>query len=392
MSAHPALKPGSLGGLELRNRIIKTATYEGMSPGGLVEDALVQHHTELARGGVGMTTVAYCAVSPDGRTFAEQLLMCEENLAAFKALTTSVHTAGAAVSLQLGHCGGFSKNKELVGKRPYGPSTHINEYGLFSGLIRTRAMTAADMERTTEEFATAALNAKDSGFDAVEVHLGHGYLLSQFLSPKINRRRDRYGGSLENRMRFPLQVVRRVRERVGPDFPVIAKTNLDDGVRGGLTIDEAIEVARALENSGVTALVMSGGLVTKSALYLMRGERPLKEMIEVEKNPAQRLALRIFGPSVIKKVEFEELFFLPLARQIRAAVSMPLILLGGAISGENLATAMNEGFEFVAMGRALLADPDFVNRLAENPVFRTRCNQCNKCIAEMDRGGVRCVL
>ncbi len=392
MNTHPALQPGYLGTLALRNRIIKTATYEGMSPGGLIDDALIRHHTELARGGVGMTTVAYCAVSPDGRTFAEQLQMSDANLPMFRRLTDTVHAAGAAVSLQLGHCGGFSKNKELVGKRPYGPSTHLNEYGLFSGLLRTRAMSVADMERTAEEFAAAALHAKECGFDAIEVHLGHGYLLSQFLSPKINKRRDEYGGSLENRMRFPLQVVAAVRERVGPHFPVIAKTNLADGVRGGLQIDDAVEIARTLERSGVTALIMSGGLVAKSALYLLRGGRPLREMIEVEKNPAQRLALRVFGPSVVKKVEFEELFFLPMARQVRAAVSMPLILLGGAISGDNLSTAMDEGFEFVAMGRALLADPDFVRRLEDDPHFRTRCNQCNKCIAEMDRGGVRCVL
>jgi len=384
--------PAELGSLRLRNRIIKTATYEGMTPGGVPSQALIDHHTTLARGGVGMTTVAYCSVSANGRTFAEQMYMREGIVPQLLTLTRSVRDAGAKVSLQLGHCGAFSRNRDLPGRRPIAPSFAINEYGLMSGMPFTRAMTDRDMETVVDEFGTAAALAVRAGFDALELHLGHGYLLSQFISPATNRRRDRWGGSLDNRMRLPLAVVAEVRRRVGNDVPILAKTNLRDGFRGGLQLDESVGVAQRLEAAGVNALVLSGGFTSKSPFYLFRGKRPLKEMIEVEKNPLQRLVLRFLGARVIKEYPFRELFFLDDARVVRQAVRMPLVLLGGALSRTSLETAMAEGFDFVAMGRALIADPDLVIRMQRGEIERSRCTSCNKCVAEMDRGGVRCVL
>jgi len=384
--------PARLRALELRNRVIKTATYEGMSPGGVPSDALIRHHRDLAAGGVGMTTVAYCAVSPNGRTFKEQMYMRAEIVPKLRELTDAVHSEGAAVSIQLGHCGYFSRNTALPGRRSIGPSFRINEYGLMSGVPFARAMTMADIAATVEEFATAAALAVRAKFDAVELHLGHGYLLSQFLCPATNRRRDQWGGSLDNRMRFPLAVLRRVREQVGPDFPILAKTNLRDGFKGGLELEESIGVAQRLEAAGVDAIVLSGGFTSKTPFYLFRGARPLKEMIEVEKNRLQKLVLRFFGSRVIKEYPFHELFFLDQARAVRRAVRVPLVLLGGILSLDNLETAMRESFEFVAMGRALIADPDLINRMRRGEATRSRCTSCNKCVAEMDRNGVRCVL
>ena len=253
-------------------------------------------------------------------------------------------------------------------------------------------MTEADMERTADDFARAALEARAAGFDAVELHLGHGYLLSQFLSPAVNRRRDAYGGSIENRLRFPRRVAERVLAAVGERMAVLAKINLADGFRGGLDIDDAVAVAKSLEQDGVHALVLSGGFTSKTPLYLLRGGRPLSAMIAVEKSRTQRVALRLFGPSIVKAYPFEEMFFLPLARQVRRAVNMPLALLGGVVSLDNLDAAMREGFEFVAMGRALIADPTLIADFQAGTKTRTRCNNCNACIAEMDAGGVRCVL
>jgi 2,4-dienoyl-CoA reductase-like NADH-dependent reductase (Old Yellow Enzyme family) len=376
----------------LRNRIIKTATYEGMTPHGAPSAQLVRHHVELAEGGVGMTTVAYCAVSPNGRTFAEQMWMREEIVPALSSLTSAVHEAGAAVSLQLGHCGYFSRNAELPGRRSLGPSALLNEYGLLSGIPFSRAMTEDDLGATTRDFADAAERARRAGFDAVEVHLGHGYLLSQFLSPATNRRRDRYGGSLENRLRFPLEVLASVRTRVGRDFAVIVKTNLRDGFRGGLEVEEAVLVCEALERAGVDAIELTGGFTSRTPFYLFRGKAPLKEMIEVEKSRLHRLALRLFGRRVMRDYPFEELYFLEYARQVRERVKLPLVLLGGCLSSANLETAMREGFDFVAMGRALIADPDLVARMADGRAERSRCTSCNRCVAEMDRAGVRCVL
>jgi 2,4-dienoyl-CoA reductase-like NADH-dependent reductase (Old Yellow Enzyme family) len=307
-------------------------------------------------------------------------------------LTAAVHAEGAAASIQLSHCGYFSRNRDLTIRRPLGPSARLNEYGLMTGLPFAGAMTVADVMAVTEEFGLAAARAVEAGFDAVEIHLGHGYLLSQFLSPATNRRRDRFGGSLGNRLRFPLAVVRRVREVVGPRVAVLAKINLCDGVRGGLGVDEAACVARCLEAEGTDALVMSGGLVSRNPLFLLRGATPLRQMIAVEKSRLQRLSLRLFGRALVRSYPFEELFFLPEARVVRAAVRIPLVLLGGVVSRANLETAMREGFEFVALGRALIADPDLVRRMEAGLAERTRCNACNQCIAEMDAGGVRCVL
>ena len=387
-----AFTPGRLGALELRNRVIKAATYEGMCPGGIPSDALIRHHRDLAAGGVVMTTVAYCAVSPNGRTFEEQMVMRAEIIPRLHAVTDAVHAAGAAVSLQLGHCGYFSKNRELPGRRSLGPSRQFNEYGLMSGVPFAKAMTEDDIATVIEEFASAAAGAMRAGFDAVELHLGHGYLLSQFLSPAINRRRDRWGGSLDNRMRLPLAVVQRVRSVVGPGFPILAKTNLRDGFTGGLELTESVGVAERLEAAGVDALVLSGGFTSKTPFYLFRGPRPLKEMIAVEKSWPQKLALRVFGSFIIKEYPFQEMFFLEDARRIRQAVRMPLVLIGGLLSLDNLERAMQAGFDFVALGRALIADPDLVNRMQRGEVTRSRCTSCNKCVAEMDRAGVRCVL
>ena len=382
-----------LGPVELKNRIIKTATYEGMTPGGAPSQALTEHHRELARGGVGMTTVAYCAVHPDGRTFEQQLLMREAVLPALRHLTESVHEAGGKVSLQIGHAGFFTKNEQLSTRLPRGPWFNANAYGTVKGMPLGLPMAERDIEEVTDAFVLSAERAAKVGFDAVEVHLGHGYLLSQFLSPAINRRRDRWGGArLENRMRFPLQVVQRVIDRVGDQLAVVAKLNLDDGFAGGLELCESIEVARALEQAGLHGLVMSGGFTSRTAMYLMRGGRPLPLMAQVEPSRIQRAALRLFGSFLVKAYEFDELFFLDKARQMRAAVDMPLVYLGGAVSLENLNTAMDEGFDLVAMGRALIADPDLIQRMEAGEAKRSRCNHCNACVAEMDDGGVRCVL
>jgi len=385
--------PSKLRGVTLRNRVIKTATYEGMCPGGVPSPALTKHHRDLAIGGVGMTTVAYCAVSPNGRTFSEQMFIHAGIVPRLREVTDAVHAAGAAASLQLGHCGYFSRNVEITAKRPLGPSFAINEYGLMAGMPFSSAMTEADIEATVGEFAAAAGLAAEAGFDAVELPLGPGYLLSQFLCPAVNRRRDRFGRSLENRLRFPLAVVRRVREIVGAEFPVLAKTNLRDGFGGGLEIEESIEVARALEAEGIDAIVLSGGFTSRTPFYLFRGERPLAEMIEVEKSRLQKLALRVFGRMIIKAYPFEEMYFLEDAREVRAAVKVPLVLLGGIVSLANVEQAMAEGFDFVAMGRALINDPGLIGKMERGEAVRSACVPCNKCIAEMDRpGGVRCVL
>ena len=258
------------------------------------------------------------------------------------------------------------------------------------GLSFSRAMTDADRERVAGDYARAATLAIEAGFDAVELHYGHGYLLSQYLSPYTNRRTDEYGGSLANRLRFPLAVLRRVREAVGPGYPILCKTNLSDGFARGMQIDEAVQVAAGLEEAGATALVLSGGFVSKTPLFMMRGNVPLREMVAVQDHWTRRVGLTLFGRFFVKTYPFTELFFLEDALRVRKAVTLPLVLIGGVLSVDGLERAMAEGFEFVSMGRALIYDPEMVHRLERGEVRKSDCDQCNRCIAEMDRGGVRC--
>lgn len=388
-----AFEPATLGPLRLRNRLLKAATYEGMSPGGVASSKLVAHHERLARGGVGMTTVAYCAVTPSGRTFGDQLQLGPESCATLRELVRRVHDAGAAASLQLGHAGFFSKLRDERGRAPRGPSRTLNAYGASSGVPLAGAMSDTDVLAVIDAFGDASARAVELGFDAVEIHLGHGYLLSQFLSTATNRREDRWGGSPERRLALPLAVLERVRRSVGRDRAVLAKTNLADGFEGGLEIEDAISIARALEATGhVDLIVPSGGFTSRTPFFLLRGGLPLKRMAAAQPEWMTRVGMRVLGGLMLRPYDFEEAFFLPLARQLRAAVSMPIALLGGLVSRSSIALAREEGFDFVVLGRALIADPELPQRMARGELERTRCNACNECIAEMDLGGVRCVL
>jgi len=238
--------PAKLNGLELRNRVIRAATFEGMCPRGYPSDRLIDLHRQVAEGGVAMTTVAYCAVEADGRVKEEMMYMHEGIRPQIEQLTRAVHEAGAKISGQMVHCGNFSQNRSLRGKRPLGPSWTINSSGIAFGLPFAGAMTHADIERVVQCFHNAAVFMKSAGFDALEIHFGHGYGLSQFISPKTNRRTDEYGGSLINRMRYPLRALEAVRKAVGESVKLKVDAN------SGYTPPRAIEVGRMLEQHGVS--------------------------------------------------------------------------------------------------------------------------------------------
>ena len=383
----PVFSPARLGPIELRNRVVKCGTNEGMSREGLVTEPLIGFHREFAAGGVGMTTLSYCSVLAEGRTFEHQIWMREDALPGLRRFTDAIHAEGARAAVQLGHAGWFAPAK-VIGHAPLGPSRQFSPHAqAFS-----RAMTAEDLERTAAGFADAARLAVEAGFDALEIHAGHGYLLSQFLCPWNNRRRDEYGGSLENRARFPRRVARAVREATGGRAAVTAKLNMDDGFEGGLDLEEGLQVARWLEEDGsVDALQLTGGHTTRTPMYLMRGDVPLRGMIENQEGWLRRLGFRLFGSFLVRRYEFEEAFFLPNARRFREALSLPLMLLGGVTRLDTMEKALGEGFEFLALGRALIRDPDLVNRMRAGELAASRCVPCNLCMVEMERGGTRCV-
>ncbi len=385
---HALFTPTRLGPVGLKNRIVKAATYETLSAGGLVTEELIDWHRELAAGGVAMTTLAYGAVSADGRTFDDQILMRDEAVPGLRRFTEAMHSEGARAAIQLSHAGWFAA-PSVTGTRPIGPSRTFSPHAqTFS-----RAMGSGDLDRVEGDFARAARHAVAAGFDALEVHAGHGYLLSQFLSPYNNRRADARGGSLENRARYPRRVIRAVREAAGPGVAVYAKLNMDDGFQGGLRTGEGLQVARWLEQDGtLDALQLTGGHTTKSPMYLMRGGTPRREMFEGYPSALRRLVFRIAARVLIRDVPFEEAFFLPTARQFRAALAMPLMLLGGVNRLQTMEGAVAEGFELLALARALIRRPDLVRRMESGAVTESGCDHCNLCMARVGFEPTRCVL
>ncbi len=380
------LAPAKLGPLTLRNRVIKAATYEGLSHKALVTQDLIDFHVAYAAGGVGMTTVAYCAVEREGRTDRHQILWTDEAMPGLRKLTEAVHAEGAAVSAQIGH-GGPVASPKANGLPALSPTRHFHA----TSLSWAQEATLADLDRITRAHADAARRAIDAGFDAVEVHLGHNYLASSFLSPKINHRTDSYGGSLENRARFSRQIMRAVRDAVGDRIGIIVKMNMDDGVPGGFWLDEAIPVAQWLEADGtLDALEMTAGSSLLNPMYLFKGDAPLKEFADVMPQPI-KLGIKLVGKRKLKSYPYTDAYLLEDARQIRAAVKLPMILLGGITDKPVMDLAMAEGFEFVAMARALLREPDLINRIQKDAATPSLCNHCNKCMPT-NFTGTRCVL
>jgi 2,4-dienoyl-CoA reductase-like NADH-dependent reductase (Old Yellow Enzyme family) len=257
--------------------------------------------------------------------------------------------------------------------------------------LSARAVTEDDISRITGDFVRAALLLHEAGFDAVEVHLGHNYLLSAFLSPALNKRTDRWGGTVAHRAEFSRRVVRAIRVAVGPSMAVIAKLNMVDGYPGGIWLDESLEAAKLLESDGVLdALELTGGSSLKNPMYLFKGDAPIQEMAKAFPQPL-RTGFKLLGSRFLPSYPFEEAYFLPSARQFRAALSMPLVLLGGINRVETVQRAMDEGFDFVAMGRALLREPDLLQRWQEGSRSEGLCVHCNKCIPTI-YGGTHCVL
>ena len=380
------LAPARLGPVTVPNRIVKAATFEGRTPDGLVTPALIDFHRRHAAGGAGMTTVAYLAVSPEGRTHRQQIWLREEVVPGLRRLTDAVHAEGAAVAAQIGHAGpvanaASNRSAAIAAGKAFSPL----------GFRMTRAATEADLARIVAAHADAARLAAEAGFDAIEVHCGHNYLVSAFLSTRLNHRDDRYGGSLANRARLALDVTRAVRDAVGDRVAITAKLNMSDGVRGGLQVDESLQVAAWLERDGtVDALELTAGSSLLNPMYLFTGDAPVREFAAAFPPPL-RWGLRLGGRAFLRQYPFREAYLLPQARRFLAELRLPLILLGGLTRRATMDDAVAEGFAFVAMARALLREPDLPRRLRSAPDTPSLCTHCNKCMPTIYRG-THCVL
>jgi len=387
-------KPAKLGSLSLRNRVLKAATFEGMTPDGKPSRSLREFHLGIAMGGVAMTTLSYCTTEADGRIMDNMMWLHEGILGDLKSLISELQQTGVKVSGQVTHCGHFSQLKNLQKNDvPKGPSKMFVPIGLTVGRPIAPAMTRADINALIQTYRNAATLMKRAKFDAVEIHFGHGYGLSQFISPKTNKRTDEYGGSHENRMRLPLEVLSAMRKELGSDIPILGKISMTDAVKGGVDYEEGLEVAKSLDAAGIDGLIPSAGTSSYNSMYMFKGGSLAKGMIAMQKNAIIKTALAVFGPVMWKKYDYSPTYFLDAAKQIKAAVNCPVIYIGGCSTRVDLDRIFDAGFDFVQLGRALLKDPHFVKHAKASKSYDSGCTHCNFCVPLIQHpNGIRCVL
>ena len=370
-----AFEPREIGGMTVKNRLVRSATYEHMaSKGGRVTDRLVKLYRTLAEGGVGLIITGAAYVQQSGKSVPCLIGNYRgDQIPGLRKIAETVHEHGdgCKIAMQLFHCG----RQSFVLKATVAPSA------VFEPVVKKmpREMTIEEIEDTVEAFSQAARRAQEAGFDAVQLHAAHGYLLSEFLSPYTNRRTDEYGGSTRNRTKIVEDIYKRIVENVGKDFPILIKMNVDDFLEGGISLDESEKIAERLSKTGFSAIETSGCMwevTTRSKEEL--GWTPA--MI-----PESRMNIRS---------EDKEAYFLPYARKIRKVIAASLILVGGIRSLGVIENALAEGsVDFVALSRPLICQPDLPNRWQKGIGGLTAdCISCNGCVRSTMVGGVRCIL
>lgn len=351
--------------MTLKNRSVRSATWAGMAePDGRCTIRLVDLIQELARGDVGLIITGFAYVMPNGKALTKQLGIYDDAMIPnLLRLTNRVHAANGKIAMQIVHAGVQTVLRVRKDRPIWGPSAVYD-----TTFQKTpKAMTQREIRETVQAFARAADRVKRAGFDAVQLHGAHGYLVSQFLSPIRNRRTDKYGGHIENRARFLFETYRAVRKSVGKDFPVLIKLNAKDFMRGGLNQKDSLFVARRLEEMGIDAIEISGGIPAAGDL-----------------GPAR--------PKICSAKE--EAYFLPLARKIKKQVSIPIILVGGIRSLKTVNHILKTGAaDLVSMSRPLIREPGLVRRWKEGDRKKARCISCSQCFrAASSPEGLYCVV
>jgi 2,4-dienoyl-CoA reductase-like NADH-dependent reductase (Old Yellow Enzyme family) len=376
-------KSGAIGPLSLKNRIVRSAFMENMAtPDGLPTDDTLRLYERLARGGVGLIITGMAYVSPIGRGQPlQQGAHTDAMIPAWRRITDSVHALGGKIAMQIVHCGRQANPKALDGQRSVAPSSVPDLYYL----TRPRPLTGDEIRQTISDFGDAAGRVKAAGFDAVQIHAAHGYLISSFLSPLTNRRLDEWGGDPDRRFRFLAEVYQSVRRAVGQDFPILCKMNVNDYVWNGLTPRESFPAAHHLADMGLDALEISGGIF-ETFLHISRGGMP-EDIIALNRNPiVRRCLLTVFRLQKIF-IPFEEAYFLPYAVKLKPSLKIPLILVGGIRTSETAERILETGSaDFISMARPLVREPDLPNKWLFGKSVAAQCSSCNRCAGEEDRG------
>jgi 2,4-dienoyl-CoA reductase-like NADH-dependent reductase (Old Yellow Enzyme family) len=351
-----------INGLKLANRFVRSATWEGMATKeGAVTPRLMALISELAAGGVGLIISSHAYVRREGQAGIFQLGIYEDGLVkGLEAMTGAVHSRGGKIVAQLAHAGLFGSTR-LSGEPPVAVSA-LEAYAQPPRKI----MEEKDIEALVIAFRRAAGRAKDAGFDGIQLHAAHGYLLNQFLSPAFNKRKDGYGGTVEKRARAVLEILHAVKDRVGKDYPVLIKMNCEDFLEGGLTLQDSIKIASLLQEGGLDAVELSGGTFLSGKLGPSRGGI---------------------------KSEEREAYFKEAAKSFREKLEIPLILVGGIRSFQVAEGLVNEGYaDYISMSRPLIREPGLVKRWASGDRTRAECLSDNQCFGPGMAGeGVYCV-
>jgi 2,4-dienoyl-CoA reductase-like NADH-dependent reductase (Old Yellow Enzyme family) len=378
--------PMEINGMHLKNRLVKSATYEAMAAeDGSVTDQLIDMYTSLAKGGVGLIITGYAYIQENGHCMPLQTgVFSDDNIPGLQKLADAVHEEGGTIALQIAHSGRQTFPALIGGQTPMAPSA-IEEDPFFH--IEPRAMTTEEISETIDAFGAAAVRCKEAGFDAVQLHGTHGYLIAQFLSPFTNRRTDEWGGNTENRMRFVKEVVKKVRAVVGPDYPVLIKISVEEGVDNGMTLDESCIIAKGLADEGVDAIEVSGGTVADTAFVMSRGDVPIDQFTGGLEEDAKAQTEQVLH-SIADSVKMEEAYWSGHAEKIKGVVGdVPVMVVGGMKYPQTMETIVQEKkADFISLARSLVKEPALPKEMAEGRKSPVKCGYCNRCLGAIVAG------
>ena len=380
-------------GMELKNRLVRSATHEGMADrDGFPTQDLVRLYKRLAKGGVGLIITGYASVTHDGKCpfVGMQGIHTDDHISRYRELVQSVHENGARIAMEIAHCG-RQTTREAIGTEPMAPSS-VREKSLF---VKPREMTEDDIERIIEAFAQATRRVKEAGFDAVQIHAAHGYLVNQFLCPHTNRRKDRWGGPVENRMRFVREIYERCRKQVGDDFPVLVKINGTDNMKNGLKIQESAVMAQMMGEMGFDGIEVSCGIM-EDQFSTLRGDVPVEAILDAwpmykSRDPLYRFIMKKFGRKIIKPPPLIQAYNRESAQAIKGKVNVPVFLVGGITDPASMEEIVEKGdADYISLSRALIADPAFPEKIRGGSRDPSRCIHCNLCGAYLISHPLKC--
>ena len=384
-----------ISGISVNNRIIRSATHDGLADSdGAPTDKLIAKYKNLAKNEIGCIITGYAAVSRNGVSPYPRMMKIYDDgvIGKYKELTDAVHSEGAPVILQLAHCGRQTSSK-AIGMQKVAPSDVL--HGFYPD--RSKVLTDSEIHSIIDDFVSAAVRAEKAGFDGVQLHGGHGYLLHDFLSPYGNRRKDNWGGSLENRCRIVELIIKGIKENTG--LPVWIKLSVEDNRKGGMRIDSSVEICKRLEKAGCDAIEVSCGTV-QDGMNTMRSELLPMDAVFRYREPCASFpkilnavalpAAKLVNP-LIKQPKPLENFNVSNAELIKKSVSIPVICVGGIHKLSDMEDILSQGkADYISMCRPFICEPDLAKKL-KNGQTEAKCIMCNYCGLVIEKEPTRCL-